>query len=134
MSAGAHGLSTQAGGWEQLATGRPRNKGRFEQPACLHRVSGQLTLPGMPRMALSVAYHGPHGIGTVGPKAHWLEDCLLVSVLWGPLFLTKKPSGLGQSHCTGFSAMQEGEVLTLTARILPVLVVGSEGPGVSLEF
>lgn len=36
-SPGAHKLSAQAGGWEQLATGRPWDKGRFEPPECLHR-------------------------------------------------------------------------------------------------
>lgn len=51
--------------WPQAA---PEQRA-FEQPARLLLPSGQLTLPGTPRPAPSVAYWVPRGGGTAGPRA-----------------------------------------------------------------
>lgn len=69
MSPGSPRPSPRARGWEQLATGRPQNKEPLSSVRACPAHSGQLTLPGMPRPAPSVAYRVPRGGGTAGPGA-----------------------------------------------------------------
>lgn len=69
MSPGSPRPSPWARGWEQLATGRPLNREPLSSVCAGPARSGQLTVPGMPRPAPSVAYRVPCGGGTAGPGA-----------------------------------------------------------------
>ena len=93
MSPGSPRPSPRARGWEQLATGRPLNKEPLSSVRVCPARSGQLTLPGMPRPAPSVAYRGPRGGGTAGPGA-------LGSVWGAPAPATGAPPGQGRAART----------------------------------
>lgn len=90
MSPGSPRPSPRARGWEQLATGRPLNKEPLSSVRACPARSGQLTLPGMPRLAPSVAYRVPRGGGTAGPGA-------LGSVWGAPAPTTGTPPGQGRA-------------------------------------
>lgn len=93
MSPGSPRPSPRARGWEQLATGRPLNKEPLSSVRACPARSGQLTLPGMPRPAPSVAYRVPRGGGTAGPGA-------LGSVWGAPAPATGTPPGQGRAART----------------------------------
>ena len=103
MSPGSPRPSPRARGWEQLATGRPLNKEPLSSVRACPARSGQLTLPGMPRLAPSVAYRVPRGGGTAGPGA--------LGSVWGvPAPATGAPPG------QGWAARTPSRDLALVAR------------------
>lgn len=108
----AHEPSSRARGWEQLATGGPLNKGRFEQSVSLFRALWPADPLGMPRPTPSLAYRVPRGGGTAGPGA-----CGPGCTLWGPQSPAGTPPGTEQGRPAGPAGLwEEGETFALVIR------------------
>ena len=85
-------------GWEQLASGRPPNKEPLSSMHACSAPSGQLTFPGMPRPAPSVAYRVPRGVGTAGPGARRPGSVLgTPAPPWGHLARARRPAPLPET-------------------------------------